>query len=152
MTTGTLPPIVESITIDAPAENVFAALTDPEQLVQWWGDDETYRCGEMRVDLRPGGRWRTQGRGSDGTPFAVEGEYRIVQPPVLVEFTWQYDWGEGPQGTPTLVRYELSECAGKTQVTVRHSGFTVAEDREGHARGWKMVLGWLSAYVSPSRV
>lgn len=31
--------IVKENTIDAPAENVFAALTEPDQLTQWWGGD-----------------------------------------------------------------------------------------------------------------
>ncbi len=36
-TTQTADTIVEEITIAAPAERIFAALTTPGELVTWWG-------------------------------------------------------------------------------------------------------------------
>jgi len=80
-TTDSSTTIVREITIDAPAAKIFAALTDPDQLVQWWGDDEIYRCTNMERDLRVGGKWRTTGRDAQGKSFAVEGLYRVIDPP-----------------------------------------------------------------------
>lgn len=138
--------IVREITIDAPASKIFAALTDPSQLTQWWGSDDTYRTGQMEADVRVGGHWRTTGTDGEGTPFAVEGVYRIVQPPHLLEFTWRHDW-EGADITETIVRYELIEENGSTLVRVTHSGFQSEASRDDHGRGWVQVLAWLKAYV-----
>lgn len=139
--------IVQEITIDAPAAKIFAALTEPDQLTQWWGEDEQYHTEHMEVDLRVGGSWRTTGTSADGSSFSVEGEYRIVQPPHLLGFTWRYDWA-GADATETVVRYELIEQNGSTLVRVRHSGFADVESRDEHNRGWVQVLGWLNAYVT----
>ena len=35
--------ILASVEIAAGPERVFGALTEPAQLVQWWGDDTLYR-------------------------------------------------------------------------------------------------------------
>ncbi len=141
--------IVETISIDAPASAVFAALSDPEQLPAWWGSDESYRVTQMKNDLRPGGSWETTGTGRDGKPFSVGGVYRVVEPPHALEFTWRYDWSTTAEGEKeTIVRYDLSERHGVTELRVTHSGFTVSQERDSHAIGWKTVFGWLNAYVT----
>jgi len=143
------PVIVETIAIQAPLGAVFAALTEPSELVRGWGSDDQYRVEEMQRDLTPGGAWKIMGTGSDGSPFSVGGVYRIVDPPRLVEFTWRHDWhdGDDPLGD-TIVRYELEEQSGVTHLRVTHSGFTDAADREDHAKGWPIVLAWLKAFVT----
>src|SRR5262245_23076302 len=81
--------IVQEITIDAPAARVFAAFTNPSERVLWWNaDDGRFRTTHMESDLRPGGRWEMRGTRGDGSPFTVKGEYRAVEPPHMLEFTW----------------------------------------------------------------
>ena len=139
--------IVREITIDAPASKIFIALTDPNQLTQWWGSDDQYRTAKMEADVRVGGHWRTTGKDAAGGDFAVEGEYFTVQPPHLLEFTWRHDW-EGADRVETRVRYELIERNGGTLVRVTHSGFQSEESRDDHGRGWAQVLDWLKTYVA----
>ncbi|HUZ49643.1 MAG TPA: SRPBCC domain-containing protein [Candidatus Dormibacteraeota bacterium] len=138
--------IVDSISIDAPVSKTFAALTDPKQLVQWWGDPSSYQTTHMDCDLRVGGAWKCIGRNANGETFAVYGHYQVVEPPRLLQFTWTHDWGDGAQPVETIVRYELAEREGRTELTVRHWGFTDVEDRDAHERGWKKVLNWLRTY------
>jgi uncharacterized protein YndB with AHSA1/START domain len=137
--------IVKEITINAPAPKIFAALTEPEQLKAWWGQDDLYHVEHMEADVRPGGRWRSTGRGTDGVPFGVEGVYRVVEPPHLLEYTWNYDWGKST--TETIVRFELIDEGAATIVRLTHSGFTDHEAREDHDGGWTRVLGWLAKFV-----
>jgi uncharacterized protein YndB with AHSA1/START domain len=47
--------------IAAPPERVFQALTDPQQLLQWWGQKGMYRCTNWTTDVRVGGQWRSEG-------------------------------------------------------------------------------------------
>jgi len=137
--------IVKEIAIEAPAEAIFAALTEPEQLVQWWGEEGLYQCTHMDADLRVGGTWRTVGTSANGTTFAVEGEYTAIERPHLLEYTWRHDWDGVPE--ETLVRYELAERDGSTLLRVRHSGFTGEQSRINHAEGWNRVLGWLKTFT-----
>jgi len=147
MTTDTLSTtIVREITIRATPARVFAAITDPDQVTSWWGTDDTYRVTKMEQDFRVGGKWRSTGQSADGKPFAVEGEYRVIDPPRVLEYTWRHDWGDRPDGE-TVVRYDLSERDGMTHLRVTHSGFADTKARDDHDLGWTRVLGWLRAYV-----
>jgi uncharacterized protein YndB with AHSA1/START domain len=42
--------IVKDIVINAPAERVFEALTDPRQRVAWWGAAGKFQATEMESD------------------------------------------------------------------------------------------------------
>ena len=65
--------ITAEIRIAAPPERVFAAITDPQQVTKWWGQQNMYTITHWQNDLRPGGKWRSEGSGADGKAFHVEG-------------------------------------------------------------------------------
>ena len=137
--------VVADIHISAPAERVFLAITDPRQLLQWWGQSNMYRTTEFTVDLRDGGKWRSSGVGADGKSFEVEGEYREIDPPYRLVYTWRPTWMNGAE---TLVRWELSEEGKGTRVRVHHSGFAGAvEPLKAHGSGWARILDWVQAYI-----
>ena len=79
--------IVAEVFVAAPPARVFAAITDPAQTAQWWGQKGMYRVTESKGDIRPGGKWSTRGVGDDGTEFTVEGEYLEIDPPRLLVHT-----------------------------------------------------------------
>jgi uncharacterized protein YndB with AHSA1/START domain len=138
--------IVAVVEIAAPRERVFEALTDPKQVVAWWGSPETYKLTEWTVDLRKGGAWKSTGVGADGHKFSVGGEILEVSPPRLLVQTWRPDWDGGHT---TTIRYALDPIPGGTRVTVRHEGFgDRVESCQRHGDGWQHVLAWLSGYVS----
>ena len=83
--------IVSEIEIAVPAERVFQALTDPQQVLSWWGQAGIYRCTEFQADLRRGGKWRSAGIGPNGR-FVVTGEYLEVAPPRLLVHMWVASW------------------------------------------------------------
>ena len=136
--------IVKEITIRAPAERIFEALTDPQQRLKWWGAEGQYRGTHMESDLRPGGKWLTRGIGRGGKAFNVSGEYREIERPRLLVFTWLPDWDADAQ--ESLVRFDLEERNGVTTVRLTHCGLTT-ESARAHHQGWPQVLGWLQAYA-----
>ena len=137
--------ILAVVEIDVPPERVFRALTDPDELAHWWGSPDTYQITEATMDLRVGGPWRTTGRGANGAPFTVAGEFLVIEPPRLLVQTWRPDWDGG---RTTTIRYQLDPTATGTRVTVRHEGFGDRQDScAGHAQGWERVLGWLVRHV-----
>jgi uncharacterized protein YndB with AHSA1/START domain len=137
--------IVQEIRIDAPAARVFEAFTDPGARATWWqAPDGRFRTTHVESDLRPGGKWSMRGTRQDGGPFIIQGEYRAVERPTLLEFTWLPDW-QGDD-TVSLVRVEFQETGGVTQVRLTHSGLTSERSRGSH-RGWPQILDALRAYV-----
>jgi uncharacterized protein YndB with AHSA1/START domain len=134
------------IHIAAPPDRVFQALTDPWQLLQWWGQKGMYHGTDWQTDVRPGGRWRCEGASdTDGSPYHVGGEYVEVDPPRLVSYTWVASWSGALK---TLVRWELEADSGGTRVRLRHSGFAEAPARaQDHYQGWQRVVVWMQVFV-----
>lgn len=136
--------IVQEIAIEGPAERIFEALTNPSQVVQWWGAPGRFQMTHMEADLRVGGKWAMRGTGLEGKPIIVRGEYRQIQRPRLLVFTWTPSW-QG-DATESTVRFELEEKDGITSVRLTHSGL-VSESSRGSHRGWPQILAWLQGYV-----
>ncbi len=135
--------IVQEVVIQAPAERVFEALTNPAQRVEWWGSEGRFQTKHMESDLRPGGKWMMSGSGIGGRPFTVKGEYLQVEPPRLLSFTWLPDWQE--EQLETTVRFDLTEAGGATTVRLTHSGLTTEKSKLSH-KGWPQILTWLQVY------
>jgi uncharacterized protein YndB with AHSA1/START domain len=142
--TSTIDVIVEEITVKAPAERIFAALTDPAQRVAWWGLKGRFETKHMESDLRAGGHWLMSGTGMGGKPFEVHGVYRTIERPRVLAFTWLPSWDT--EATETLVRFDLSERDGVTTVRLTHSGFAGEGSRTRH-QGWPQILDWLKGYA-----
>jgi uncharacterized protein YndB with AHSA1/START domain len=56
--------VVQGITIKSSAEKVFAALSNPDEVVKWWGVEGRFQVTQMESDLRPGAKWRMHVQGS----------------------------------------------------------------------------------------
>jgi uncharacterized protein YndB with AHSA1/START domain len=138
--------IQAEVHIAAPPERVFQALTDPRQLMQWWGQKGMYHHTSWRSDVRPGGGWRSEGvSDTDGSPYHVGGEYVELDPPRRLSYTWVASWSAP---LATLVRWELEAASGGTTVRLRHSGFAGATAAvQGHYQGWLRVIAWMQAFV-----
>lgn len=119
------------ITIDAPAFKVFAALTEPEQLAAWWGQDALVEADE-------GGRYETTlpiGR-VEGTIIAIDG-------PETLAFTWPLM--AGGLSVATSVHYALAPRGPQTAVHVAHRA---PREVPGEWTAlWQSILESLKAYV-----
>jgi len=113
---------------------------------QWWGGAGMFHTTRMESDLRVGGAWLQSGTGRDGGPFTIRGEYRVVERPRVLAFTWLPSWQ--PDAQASLVRFDLEERDGVTTVRLTHSGLT-PQARQIH-RGWPQILAWLKTYVTPA--
>lgn len=129
--------LVVTETIHAPAETVFALLTDPAQYVRWMGSGAT-------LEPTPGGTYRSEIR--DG--LVAAGEFVAVDPPHRVVFTW--GWVGHPVLPPgaSTVEVVLTEGDGITTVTLTHRGLPSADEHDNHRDGWELYLGRL-AVVAP---
>jgi uncharacterized protein YndB with AHSA1/START domain len=137
--------VLATVDVAASPERVFRALSDPKELVEWWGSPETYRAHTYHSDFRVGGRWRVEGTSATGQPYSVSGEFLDISPPRRLVQTWTYDWEANHP--PTRLTYVLDGIAGGTRVTVHHEGFLTREGCASHGSGWERVLQWLESYV-----
>ena len=111
-----------TVEIAATPEEVFEALTDPAQLEEWWGTTESYRTSEWQLEPSAGGEWQVRTTAADGSEASVHGEYRVVDPPHTLEFTWAASWDDFVEST---VRFDLVPTVVRgvpgTRITVTHS-------------------------------
>jgi len=133
--------VLATVEIAAQPERVFEALVRSEDVLRWWGSDQTHRTTEWEADVRPGGKWRARGKMKDGRAYNVEGEFTEVDAPRKLVFTWRPDW-DAPN--ETRVTYMLEPLDSGTRLTLRHEGFAdrIAACRN-HTSGWERVLNWL---------
>jgi uncharacterized protein YndB with AHSA1/START domain len=135
--------IKQQVWIATPRERAWSAITQTEQIKDWWG-----ASGYAEItELSPGAAIRFPR--SDGPIFAT---IRLVDPPH--EFV--YEWPPHPRyfSVPFVTRYILEEENDGTRVVFLESGFEAWPDDEiRRARferisgEFRMVLENLKAYL-----
>ena len=128
--------------IRANPERVFAAWTEPEQLLKWWGPPGT-DCTEAQIDLRVGGGFRLANRLPDGQVVWISGTYHEVDPPHRLRHTWLVEASPDSLASDVSITFESSN--GGTDVVVSHENIANAELRASHEGGWIGCLDGLAA-------
>ena len=102
--------VVITRTFAAPAALVYAAMTQPEHIRQWWGagHGEVTIC---EVDLRVGGRWHFAQTNSAGDEVSFSGEYRELDPPGRMVHTEVFDTIQSPE---SVIETTFTEHEGHT--------------------------------------
>lgn len=137
--------IAGEVWMDAPPARVFRALTTPELLEAWWGDEAIYTTHGWRLRAEAGSAWRCEVRLRNGRRHHIEGVVLEVVPERLLRLSWQPSW---EAASTTEVRFELSPAHGGTRLALRHTGFRPDfTGLETHRLGWPWVLGWLASRV-----
>jgi uncharacterized protein YndB with AHSA1/START domain len=132
----------QSITIAAPIERVWEALTTPEQIKQWFFGVDT------ETDWRKGGPIVHRGE-YQGRPYEDRGQILDIEPPTrLVHSHWSPVSGlpDAPENHE-IVAWELSERDGGTELTVRESNLASEEAKRTSEESWRMVLGNLKGLL-----
>ncbi|MBA2241116.1 MAG: SRPBCC family protein [Solirubrobacterales bacterium] len=118
--------IVTERIFNAPRDRVFAAMTDPELIPQWWGPHGTTTSVD-RMEVEHGGAWRFVIRNEDGSETGFPGTYREVSPPERTVQT--FEW-EGMPGH-VIVETARFEDLGEQTKYVNVSLFHTTEERDG---------------------
>lgn len=148
--------------IEAPPERVFVALTDPKQLVAWWGQEPSVEIVKFEMDARPGGCWHFRWKPAPGADhgavgeqlrrngaqeFEAHGEILEYVPPRLLVWSWIANWHEHP-AQPTVVRWDLTVIPNGTRVRVTHSVLKNEPiSRKDYGSGWLGVLRLLKTFA-----
>ena len=127
-------------TIRARPEALFAAWTDPQQLVRWWGP-EGVTCTAAEIDLRVGGRYRIANRMPDGSTLWIAGEFELIDPPSRLIYSWRL---EIPEASTERVSVNFVPRDTATEVIVTHERIASVAARTRHESGWIGCLAGLA--------
>ncbi|MET0731106.1 MAG: SRPBCC domain-containing protein [Solirubrobacterales bacterium] len=120
--------------LDAPPERVFQALAESDQLAQWWGP-AGFSSPNVDFDPRAGASYRIKMQPPEGEAFHLRGEFRKVEPPRRLAFT--FIWEEpDPDDQETLVTLTLEDLGGSTRLIVDQGLFATEGRLELHRNGW----------------
>ena len=125
-------------------ERVFAALTQPEQIMHWMGPPGVTNL-DATVDLCVGGTYRfTMKVPGDGPVVTVGGEYREITPPHRLRFSWKWEQSP-PEQAAMEVTFELKPTAAGCRLALTQTGFPTQEECDHHTHGWSGSFERLSA-------
>jgi uncharacterized protein YndB with AHSA1/START domain len=127
-------------TIEAPASEVWAALTTPETIKEYFFGSEVESAWEPGSPIT----WRGDYQGKH---YEDKGEIQDVEPEKSMTFT-HYSSMSGKPDKPenyATVTYDLKEIGGKTEVTVTQEN--CMGEPEQTRRNWSMVLDGLKKTV-----
>jgi uncharacterized protein YndB with AHSA1/START domain len=139
--------VSRSVTIDAPVDKVWAAITEPRHIARWFG--QSAELEGTSVGAR--GVFSFDGYGD----FPVEVEE--VDPPRMIAYRWSNDNARAisPERVDrehsTVFRFTLERQGSGTRLTVVESGFGAMTDPaaslDGNRRGWDSELDELVEYL-----
>jgi uncharacterized protein YndB with AHSA1/START domain len=127
------------VTVEAPVEAVWKALSQGDGLEQWFPP-------HARVEPGVGGKvWLSWGPGMEG-----EGLIQAWEPNRRIAWA-QPSWGEGAAAVPVVVDFTIEARGGSTVVRLVHSGFGVGADWDemfdATKAGWTYFLFNLAHYL-----
>ncbi|GGA19110.1 SRPBCC domain-containing protein [Dyella nitratireducens] len=119
---------------DVPPEKLYDAFTRKEIIQSWFGP-EGFTIPRADVDARAGGKYRCEMHSPVGAAYVVVGEFRELVPHERIAFTWAW-LANGELGPETLVTLHFADRAGRTELTLEHTGFATEDARDSHQGGW----------------
>ena len=134
--------IEQDVLIDASPESVWAVLTEPAHVGEWFGQG-----APAEIDLRPGGIMQLDHGDHGKFPTTIVD----VDPPRRFTYRWASGFpGEAAnEANSTLVEFTLEPENGGTRLKVVESGFTTRlpapvpshdDSHAGHVKGWAGIL------------
>lgn len=124
-----------TITIAAPASEVWNALTDPEQIKQYFFGSEAVSDWKEGSKLEFKGEW-------EGKPYVDKGVILKSEPDKLFQYTYYSPFSGLPDAPENYanISYELLEEDGSTILTVKQENVSDEEVRKRSEQNWTIVL------------
>jgi len=130
----------------APRSLVFDACTEPQLLAKWWGPSG-FTSPSIKSDVRVGGSYRIAMQPPEGEPFYLTGEFREVDPPNRLAYTFRWE-DPDPDDQETLVTLALRDLGESTELTLDQGPFATQGRYELHHAGWSDGLERLADALS----
>jgi uncharacterized protein YndB with AHSA1/START domain len=112
----------------------FAAVSEPDELAKWWGP-QGFTIPSMEFDPRVGATYRIEMQPPEGDSFYLVGEFRDVDPPARLAFTFEWE-DPDPDDADTLVELSFRDLGGSTALALTQGPFKTEARRSLHRDGW----------------
>ena len=132
--------------LPAPPPVVFAAFSDANELAKWWGP-EGFTTPSLEVQARVGESYRIEMQPPEGDSFYLTGEFREVDPPARLAYTFVWEPPE-PDDVETLVALSFRDLGESTEVTFTQGPFKTEARRALHRDGWTDSFDKLERLIS----
>ena len=133
--------------IKAPRERVFAAWTNPDEVMKWFGP-ATCQALSVKIDLRVGGAYHVRVKTETFGELDVRGVYREVKAPSRLVYTWSWQGNAMMEFGESVVTVDFLDKDGATEIQITHDLLPSAEHRENHGEGWNGCLDKLEKQLS----
>jgi uncharacterized protein YndB with AHSA1/START domain len=120
--------------LPAPRAEVWGAITDSAKLAEWWGP-QGFTIPSVEFEARAGASYRIAMQPPDGDLFHLRGEFKEVEPPARLAFTFVWE-PAAPDDRETLATLSLTEHDDQTEVRLTQGVFATEERRALHEGGW----------------
>lgn len=132
-------------TLPGPPEEISKMLTEPSELVKWWGP-HGFTIPAAELDLVVGGRYRFSMTPPDGEPFHLSGEFLEIDLPWRLVYTFR--WEEPtPDDRETVVDLSLQSARTGTRLALSQRPFLTEERLALHRGGWTESFEKLKAVL-----
>jgi uncharacterized protein YndB with AHSA1/START domain len=132
--------------LPAPRAAVYEAVTDPEQLREWWGP-RGFAIPAIDFVPQAGRGYRIAMQPPEGDLFHLSGEFRAVEPPVRLALTFRWEPPD-PDDRDTLATLALEERGAETLVRLAQGAFATEERLALHRSGWSESLDRLAELLA----
>lgn len=132
--------------LPAPRAHVFAAFVDKSALAAWWGPND-FTVPKVEICAREGERYRLTMQPPEGAAFHIAGEFREVDPPQRLVYTFEYEEPD-PDDQETLVTLSFVAVAAGTMLVLDQGPFATKARRALHATGWAETLDGLERFLA----
>ncbi len=129
-------PFIIERTFDVPVSKVWSAITDKDEMRQWYFD-----LPDFRAEI--GFEFEFTGGPDDGVKYLHKCRVTEVVPGSKITYSWRYEGYEGN----SFVTFELFEEGAGTRLVLTHAGldtFPVSNPdlaRKNFAMGWTDIIG-----------
>jgi uncharacterized protein YndB with AHSA1/START domain len=125
---------------------VFGLFTDPVELARWWGP-QGFTIPSLVFDARVGAGYRIEMQPPEGEAFYLAGEFRAVDPPNRLSFTFRWE-DPDPDDVETVADLFFLERDGMTEVSLTQGPFKTEERLALHRGGWGDSFDKLEALLT----
>lgn len=120
--------------LGVPPERAWAAVTDSGMVAKWWGP-EGFSVAGLDFPARAGEAYRIEMRPPDGDSFFLVGEFREVDAPARLVFTFVYE-DPDPDDIENIVTLDFVDRGGSTEVSLTQAPFRTEARLALHRDGW----------------
>jgi uncharacterized protein YndB with AHSA1/START domain len=120
--------------LPARRDRVWQALTEQAELSKWWGPNG-FTAPNVDFEPRVDESYRIAMQPPEGELFHLGGEFREVDPPSRLAYTFRWDPPD-PDDRETLVMLSLRDLGVQTEVELRQGEFATKERLDLHEGGW----------------